>query len=72
MAFDTLRTNKLRSALTILGVVIGVRRSSAMTALIRGFAIRSCARSRSPGRRHSTSCEVLQTPSFAPARASSS
>ena len=37
MALDTLRANKLRSALTILGVVIGVTSIVAMTALIRGF-----------------------------------
>ena len=35
MAFDTLRANKLRSALTILGVVIGVTSIVAMTSLIR-------------------------------------
>ena len=37
MSIDTLRANKLRSALTILGVVIGVTSIVAMTALIRGF-----------------------------------
>jgi len=37
MAVDTLRANKLRSALTILGVVIGVTSIVAMTSLIRGF-----------------------------------
>jgi putative ABC transport system permease protein len=37
MAIDTLRTNKLRSALTILGVVIGITSIVSMTALIRGF-----------------------------------
>ncbi|MBI1874034.1 MAG: ABC transporter permease [Acidobacteria bacterium] len=37
MALETLRANKLRSALTILGVVIGVTSIVAMTALIRGF-----------------------------------
>jgi putative ABC transport system permease protein len=37
MALDTLRANKLRSALTILGVVIGVTSIVAMTSLIRGF-----------------------------------
>jgi putative ABC transport system permease protein len=37
MALDTLRANKLRSALTSLGVVIGVSSIVAMTALIRGF-----------------------------------
>jgi putative ABC transport system permease protein len=37
LALGTLRSNKLRSALTILGVVIGVTSIVAMTALIRGF-----------------------------------
>jgi putative ABC transport system permease protein len=37
MAFDTLRANKLRSALTVLGVVIGVTSIVGMTSLIRGF-----------------------------------
>jgi putative ABC transport system permease protein len=37
MAIETLTTNKLRSALTILGVVIGVTSIVGMTALIRGF-----------------------------------
>src|SRR5437879_2370614 len=37
MAFDTVRTNKMRSALTILGVVIGITSIVGMTAMIRGF-----------------------------------
>ena len=37
MAFDTVRSNKLRSGLTVLGVVIGITSIVAMTALIRGF-----------------------------------
>src|ERR671928_812887 len=37
MAFDTLRTSKMRSALTILGVVIGITAIVGMTSLIRGF-----------------------------------
>ncbi len=37
MALDTLRSNKLRSALTILGVVIGVTSIVGMTSLVRGF-----------------------------------
>lgn len=37
MAMDTLRSNKLRSALTVLGVVIGVTSIVGMTSLIRGF-----------------------------------
>jgi len=37
MALETVRTNKLRSALTVLGVVIGITAIVGMTALIRGF-----------------------------------
>jgi putative ABC transport system permease protein len=37
MALGTLRTNKLRSFLTILGVVIGVTSIVGMTSLVRGF-----------------------------------
>jgi putative ABC transport system permease protein len=37
LSLDTLRSNLLRSALTILGVVIGVMSIVSMTAMIRGF-----------------------------------
>jgi putative ABC transport system permease protein len=37
MAFATLRANKLRAGLTILGVVIGITAIVGMTSLIRGF-----------------------------------
>src|ERR1043165_9077447 len=37
MSWDTLRSNKLRSALTVLGVVIGIMSIVGMTSLIRGF-----------------------------------
>src|SRR5437667_136129 len=37
MAFDTVRTNKMRSVLTVLGVVIGITSIVGMTSLIRGF-----------------------------------
>jgi putative ABC transport system permease protein len=37
MAFETLRSNKLRSSLTIIGVVIGVTAVVGMTSLVRGF-----------------------------------
>ena len=37
MAFDTVRTNKMRSGLTILGVVIGITSIVGMTSMIRGF-----------------------------------
>ncbi|MEI6668387.1 MAG: ABC transporter permease [Acidobacteriota bacterium] len=37
MAYDTLRANKMRSALTVLGVVIGITAIVGMTSIIRGF-----------------------------------
>jgi putative ABC transport system permease protein len=37
MAYDTVRGNKMRSGLTVLGVVIGITSIVGMTALIRGF-----------------------------------
>jgi putative ABC transport system permease protein len=37
MAFDTVRGNKLRSGLTVLGVVIGITAIVGMTSMIRGF-----------------------------------
>jgi putative ABC transport system permease protein len=37
MAFETVRTNKMRSALTVLGVVIGITSIVGMTSMIRGF-----------------------------------
>jgi len=37
LALDTLRSNKLRSGLTVLGVVIGITSIVGMTSLIRGF-----------------------------------
>jgi putative ABC transport system permease protein len=37
LSVDTLRANKLRSALTVLGVVIGITSIVGMTSLIRGF-----------------------------------
>ena len=50
MAFDTVRTNKMRSALTVLGVVIGITSIVGMTALIRGFdeSVRDMMRSIGP------------------------
>src|SRR6187401_2442195 len=37
MSWDTLRNNKMRSTLTVLGVVIGITSIVGMTSLIRGF-----------------------------------
>ena len=37
MALETVRTNKMRSALTVLGVVIGITSIVGMTSMIRGF-----------------------------------
>jgi putative ABC transport system permease protein len=50
MALDTLRGNKMRSGLTILGVVIGITSIVGMTSLIRGFdeSLRDLIRSLGP------------------------
>jgi putative ABC transport system permease protein len=37
MSVDTLRSNKMRSGLTVLGIVIGITSIVGMTSLIRGF-----------------------------------
>src|ERR1051325_1120779 len=37
MSWDTLRANKLRSALTVLGIVIGITSIVGITSLVRGF-----------------------------------
>ena len=37
MAFETVRTHKLRSGLTVLGVIIGITSIVGMTSIIRGF-----------------------------------
>jgi putative ABC transport system permease protein len=37
MAFETLRVNKVRSGLTVMGVVIGITAIVGMTSLVRGF-----------------------------------
>src|SRR6188508_751872 len=37
MSWDTVRGNKLRSFLTVLGIVIGITSIVGMTSLIRGF-----------------------------------
>jgi len=37
MSWDTLRGNKMRSALTVLGIVIGITSIVGMTSLVRGF-----------------------------------
>jgi putative ABC transport system permease protein len=37
MSWDTLRSNKLRSALTVLGIVIGIMSIVGITSLLRGF-----------------------------------
>ena len=50
MALDTLRGNKMRSGLTVLGVVIGITSIVGMTSLIRGFdsSLRDLIRSLGP------------------------
>ena len=37
MSFDTVRSNKMRSFLTVLGIVIGITSIVGMTAMVRGF-----------------------------------
>src|SRR5262245_20487102 len=37
MSWDTVRGNKMRSFLTVLGIVIGITSLVGMTALVRGF-----------------------------------
>ena len=37
MSLDTIRTQKMRSGLTVLGVVIGITSIVGMTSMIRGF-----------------------------------
>jgi len=50
MAYDTVRGNKLRSGLTVLGVVIGITSIVGMTSMIRGFdqSLRDAIRSIGP------------------------
>jgi len=50
MAIDTIRSQKMRSALTVLGVVIGITSIVGMTALVRGFdeSLRDMIRSIGP------------------------
>src|SRR5438046_8771389 len=50
MALDTVRTNKIRSGLTVLGVVIGITSIVGMTSIIRGFdqSLRDMIRSIGP------------------------
>jgi putative ABC transport system permease protein len=50
MSWDTVRGNKLRSFLTVLGIVIGITSIVGMTAMIRGFdqSIRDLFRSLGP------------------------
>ena len=37
MSWDTIRGNKMRSGLTILGIVIGITSIVGITSLLRGF-----------------------------------
>ena len=81
MSWDTLRGNKLRSALTVLGVVIGITSIVGMTSLIRGFdesfrdldqdasaRTRSSSRSSRPSacRRAPSFQELLKRPNMTP------
>ncbi len=49
MAFDTLRTNKLRSSLTILGVSVGVVTVIFMVSIIQGLNRAFCHSNRVAG-----------------------
>ena len=49
MSWDTLKSNKLRSALTVLGIVIGITSIVGITSLVRGFALRASLARRSRG-----------------------
>src|SRR5687767_10374093 len=50
MSWDTLRSNKLRSALTVLGIVIGITSIVGITSLVRGVdeSIKSLLRQGGP------------------------
>ena len=71
MALGTLRANKLRSFLTVLGVVIGVTSIVGMTSLVRGFGdqLESLVRQLGSGHRHRL--QVQHRRASRPARASS-
>ena len=51
LAFDTVRTQRMRSALTILGILIGITAIVGMTAIVRGFdeSLRESIREIGPG-----------------------
>ena len=72
MALDTVRTNKMRSGLTVLGVVIGITSIVGMTAIIRGFdqSLRDMIRSIGPTR-SSSSASASRASRAAPRSASS-
>ena len=61
MALETLRSNKMRSGLTILGVVIGITAIVGMTSLIRGFdqSLRSSIRELGPNTIFLTKLSIL-------------
>ena len=71
MSIDTLRTSKMRSALTVLGVVIGITSIVGMTSLIRGFDQSLRDRSASSARTRSSSRSSGRSASSEAARASS-
>ena len=71
MSWDTLRGNKMRSALTVLGVVIGITSIVGMTSLIRGFdqSLRDLI---AQSGRTSSTCSASASPASGPTSSSSS
>ena len=64
IALDAIRANKLRSSLTILGVVIGVTTVMAVASLVQGIRTPDLQRDRGrrPHRRSTSSAIFSQTP----------
>ena len=61
MSWDTVRENKLRSFLTVLGIVIGITSIVGMTAMVRGFdqSIRDMFRSLGPNTVYLTKMSIV-------------
>ena len=72
MSIDTLRTSKMRSALTVLGVVIGITSIVGMTSLIRGLRRVAARFDPRAWSQHDLRGEVQRHSASCPARTSSS